>query len=147
MYKFFSYEAQFAKSNIIVFYFSYTYLLFHPHCFFIYLGVEPFQKPVDPLQFPAYKNYVFVPMDLSTIEKNIKKKQYGSTEAFLMDVKWILHNCIIFNSLGSKLTAIAKSLVKVCKHEMQEIENCPDCYLNAHTRKDSWFVAACVSHS
>jgi hypothetical protein len=28
---------------------------------------------------------------------------------------------------------------------MQEIENCPDCYLNAHTRKDSWFVAACVS--
>ena len=85
-------------------------------------------------------------MDLSTIEKNIKKKQYGSTEAFLMDVKWILHNCIIFNSLGSKLTAIAKSLVKVCKHEMQEIENCPDCYLNAHTRKDSWFVAACVSY-
>ena len=114
--------------------------------FTIYLGVEPFQKPVDPLQFPAYKNYVFVPMDLSTIEKNIKKKQYGSTEAFLMDVKWILHNCIIFNSLGSKLTAIAKSLVKVCKHEMQEIENCPDCYLNAHTRKDSWFVAACVSY-
>ena len=101
---------------------------------------------MDPLQFPAYKNYVFVPMDLSTIEKNIKKKQYGSTEAFLMDVKWILHNCIIFNSLGSKLTAIAKSLVKVCKHEMQEIENCPDCYLNAHTRKDSWFVAACVSY-
>ena len=111
------------------------------------LGVEPFQRPVDPLQFPAYKNYVFCPMDLSTIEKNIKKKQYGSTEAFLADVKWILHNCIIFNSLASKLTNIAKSLVKVCKHEMQEIENCPDCYLNAHARKDSWFVAACVSSS
>ena len=108
-------------------------------------GVEPFQKPVDPGQFPAYKDYVFCPMDLSSVEKNIKKKQYGSTEAFLADVKWILHNCIIFNSLQSKLTSIAKSLVKICKHEMQEIENCPDCYLNAHTRKDSWFVAACVS--
>ena len=113
----------------------------------IYLisGVEPFQKPVDSTQFPAYKNYVFFPMDISTIEKNIKKKQYGSTEAFLADVKWILHNCIIFNSLASKLTTIAKSLVKICKHEMQEIENCPDCYLNAHAKKDSWFVAACVS--
>lgn len=22
---------------------------------------------------------------------------YGSTEAFLADVKWILHNCIIYN--------------------------------------------------
>ena len=109
-------------------------------------GVEPFQKPVDSTQFPAYKNYVFFPMDISTIEKNIKKKQYGSTEAFLADVKWILHNCIIFNSLASKLTTIAKSLVKICKHEMQEIENCPDCYLNAHAKKDSWFVAACVSN-
>ena len=26
---------------------------------------------------------------------------------------------------------------------MQEIENCPDCYMNAHTKKDTWFVAAC----
>ena len=108
-------------------------------------GVEPFTKPVDINLFPAYRDYVFCPMDLTTVEKNIKKKQYGSTEAFLADVKWILHNCIIFNSLQSKLTSIAKSLVKICKHEMQEIENCPDCYLNAHSRKDSWFTCACVS--
>lgn len=48
--------------------------------------------------------------------------------------------------MASKLTSIAKSLVKVAKHEMQEIENCPDCYLNAHAKKDSWFVSACVSN-
>ena len=71
----------------------------------------------------------------------------SNTILFFSDIKWILHNCIIFNSLASKLTSVAKSLVKICKHEMQEIENCPDCYLNAHTKKDSWFVAACVSHS
>lgn len=33
-------------------------------------------------------------------EQNIKRRQYGSTEAFVADVKWILHNCIVFN--GSK---------------------------------------------
>lgn len=33
----------------------------------------------------------------SIIIQNIKKKMYGSTEAFLADVKWILHNCIIYN--------------------------------------------------
>ena len=71
---------------------------------------------------------------------------YHKVFLFFADIKWILHNCIIFNSLASKLTSVAKSLVKICKHEMQEIENCPDCYLNAHTKKDSWFVAACVSH-
>ena len=106
-------------------------------------GVDPFILPVDTKIFPAYRDYITCPMDLQTIEKNIRKKQYGSTEAFLADTKWILHNCIVFNTTGSKLTSIAKTLVKVCKHEMQEIENCPDCYTNAHTKKDSWFVAAC----
>ena len=46
-------------------------------------SIEPFLKSVDPILFPAYKDYVFCPMDLNTIEKNIKKKQYGSTEACL----------------------------------------------------------------
>ena len=52
-------------------------------------------------------------MDLQTMEKNVRKKQYGSTEAFLADAKWILHNCIIFNSVASKLTTVARTLVKV----------------------------------
>ena len=107
------------------------------------LNSEPFLKPVDPLQFPAYKDYISCPMDIQSMERNIRRKQYGSTEAMLADCKWILHNCIIFNSPASKLTNIAKNIVKVCKHEMQEIENCPDCYLNAHIKKDTWFTEAC----
>ena len=43
----------------------------------------------------------------------ISFSRYGSTEAFLADIKWILHNCIIFNSTASKLTSVAKTLVKV----------------------------------
>ncbi|MED6279183.1 Protein kinase C-binding protein 1 [Characodon lateralis] len=58
---------------------------------------EPFQKPVSLEQHPDYAEYIFHPMDLCTLEKNIKKKMYGCTEAFLADVKWILHNCIIYN--------------------------------------------------
>ena len=106
-------------------------------------NIEPFLKPVDPLQFPAYKDYISCPMDIQSMERNIRRKQYGSTEAMLADCKWIMHNCIIFNSPSSKLTTIAKSIVKVCKHEMQEVENCPDCYLNAHVKKEVWFTEAC----
>lgn len=29
--------------------------------------------------------------------QNIKKKMYGCTYSFLADIRWILHNCIIFN--------------------------------------------------
>ena len=107
------------------------------------LNSQPFLKPVDPLQFPAYKDYISCPMDIQSMERNIRRKQYGSTEAMLADCKWILHNCIIFNSPVSKLTSIAKNIVKVCKQEMQEIENCPDCYLNAHIKKETWFTEAC----
>lgn len=102
-------------------------------------------------------------MDLTRLEKNIKENLYGSTQAFEADAKWLLHNSIIFNSCKhclilncimcyvfslsfvdqSKVTSAAKSIIKICKQEMQEIENCPTCYLNANTKKNSWFVEVC----
>lgn len=46
----------------------------------------------------------------------------------------------------SQLTNIAKAMLKTCEQEMQEIENCPDCYQHANTRSaDSWFMEVCVS--
>ncbi|KAM6925301.1 MYND-type zinc finger-containing chromatin reader ZMYND8-like isoform 1-T2 [Xenentodon cancila] len=71
-------------------------------------GIEPFQKPVSLEQHPDYAEYIFHPMDLSTLEKNVKKKMYGCTEAFLADMKWILHNCIIYNG-GLHLLTLANT--------------------------------------
>ncbi|KAM8863726.1 MYND-type zinc finger-containing chromatin reader ZMYND8-like isoform 1-T3 [Spinachia spinachia] len=111
-------------------------------------GTEPFQKPVSLEQHPDYAEYIFHAMDLSTLEKNIKKKMYGCTEAFLADMKWILHNCIIYNggdcvSGNHKLTATAKVIVKICEHEMNEIEVCPECYLSSVQKRDNWFCEPC----
>uniref|UniRef100_A0A8C6Q8P6 Protein kinase C binding protein 1, like n=1 Tax=Nothobranchius furzeri TaxID=105023 RepID=A0A8C6Q8P6_NOTFU len=106
-------------------------------------GTEPFQKPVSLEQHPDYAEYIFHPMDLSTIEKNVKKKMYGCTEAFLADIKWILHNCIIYNGGNHKLTATAKVIVKICEHEMNEIEVCPECYLSSCQKRDNWFCEPC----
>ncbi|XP_068449842.1 MYND-type zinc finger-containing chromatin reader ZMYND8 isoform X1 [Clinocottus analis] len=104
---------------------------------------EPFQKPVSLEQHPDYAEYIFHPMDLCTLEKNVKKKMYGCTEAFLADAKWILHNCIIYNGGNHKLTATAKVIVKICEHEMNEIEVCPECYLSACQKRDNWFCEPC----
>ncbi|KAM9443565.1 MYND-type zinc finger-containing chromatin reader ZMYND8 isoform 1-T1 [Clarias gariepinus] len=106
-------------------------------------GTEPFHKPVCLEQHPDYAEYIFHPMDLCTLEKNIKKKMYGSTEAFLADVKWILHNCIIYNGGNHKLTTTAKVIIKICEHEMNEIEVCPECYLSACQKRDNWFCEPC----
>nr|XP_061779827.1 MYND-type zinc finger-containing chromatin reader ZMYND8-like isoform X2 [Nerophis lumbriciformis]XP_061779828.1 MYND-type zinc finger-containing chromatin reader ZMYND8-like isoform X2 [Nerophis lumbriciformis] len=104
---------------------------------------ELFQKPVSLEQHPDYSEYIFHPMDLCTLEKNVKKKMYGCTEAFLADAKWILHNCIIYNGGNHKLTATAKVIVKICEHEMNEIEVCPECYLSACQKRDNWFCEPC----
>ncbi|KAM9524211.1 MYND-type zinc finger-containing chromatin reader ZMYND8-like isoform 7-T9 [Salvelinus alpinus] len=106
-------------------------------------ATEPFQKPVSLEQHPDYAEYIFHAMDLCTLEKNTKKKMYGCTEAFLADVKWILHNCIIYNGGNHKLTATAKVIVKICEHEMNEIEVCPECYLSACQKRDNWFCEPC----
>ncbi|KAG6455613.1 hypothetical protein O3G_MSEX009276 [Manduca sexta] len=106
-------------------------------------GVEPFMSPVDLAAFPDYDKYVVHPMDLSLMKANIAKGLYGSTEAFMTDAQWILHNSIIFNTLQSKLTGGARALVRSCRAEMGEIEACPECYAAAHARRPTWFTDVC----
>ncbi|XP_014664509.1 PREDICTED: protein kinase C-binding protein 1-like [Priapulus caudatus] len=106
-------------------------------------ALEAFHQPVSTTQVPTYADYIIHPMDLSTLEKNVRRKMYGSLEALLADGKWILHNCIIFNGPHHKLTAAAKLIIKVAKHEMSEIDVCPDCYLNSCTKKENWFCEPC----
>ncbi|XP_076457219.1 uncharacterized protein LOC143291271 [Babylonia areolata] len=107
-------------------------------------GSEVFQKPANPADLPMYSDVVVNPMDFSTLEKNIKKKEYGCTESFLADAKWILHNCVIYNGAHHKLTAVARNIVKSCKHEMAEIEVCPQCYKHSCIRGEAnWFIEPC----
>ncbi|CAH2990223.1 unnamed protein product [Chilo suppressalis] len=113
-------------------------------------GVDPFMHPVDRTQFPDYDKYVVHPMDLSLMKEHIKSGHYGSTEAFVADVQWILHNSIIFNTceqgfVQSKLTAAARTLVRSCRAEMGEIEACPECYAAAHAMKPTWFTDVCTT--
>ncbi|XP_048005449.1 protein kinase C-binding protein 1-like [Leguminivora glycinivorella] len=106
-------------------------------------GSEPFLQSVDRSVFPDYDKYVVHPMDLALMREHIDEGLYGSTEAFLADAHWILHNSIIFNTLQSKLTTTARALVRSCRAEMGEIEACPECYAAAHARRATWFTDVC----
>ncbi|GFU31658.1 protein kinase C-binding protein 1 [Trichonephila clavipes] len=102
-----------------------------------------FHQPVSLEHYPMYHHYVIHPMDFSLLEKNIKEKLYGSTEIFLADVKWILHNSCVFNGSQHPLSTNAKSLVKTCDNDMQEIEVCPDCFMRSIVRNKYWFSEVC----
>ncbi|CBY09013.1 unnamed protein product [Oikopleura dioica] len=106
-------------------------------------GIEIFMQPVDTTANPNYLDYIFHPMDISLIETNIKEKKYGSTDAFLADLKWIKHNCIIFNGPKNDFSTTANKIIRMAETECQEIENCPSCYLGPLTKPVDWFVQVC----
>lgn len=59
-------------------------------------------------------------------------------------MKWLLHNCNVFNGAHSKLTSTAKSIMRMLKHEISEIEVCADCYWNSIEKNDeNWFTEPC----
>lgn len=59
----------------------------------------PFLLPVDPvaLGIPQYFDVVKQPMDLSTVEKNLRNGSYKVLDELIADVQLIFHNCYIFN--------------------------------------------------
>lgn len=75
---------------------------------FVRFQAHYFTGPVDTKEFPHYREYVVHPMDLTMLEKNVCNKEYGCTEAFLADVKWIVHNSIVFNSSKLAFPALQK---------------------------------------
>ena len=81
--------------------------------------MEPFLVPVDLEANPIYTDYIFHPNDLSTVEKKVGKWEYGSTDAFLADIKWIQHNCTIFNGQEHELSKISKVIVRQAEAECQ----------------------------
>ncbi|XP_022245452.1 protein kinase C-binding protein 1-like [Limulus polyphemus] len=112
------------------------------------VAMQPFLHPVSRQEFPDYYQYIVQPMDLSVLDKKVKDKSYKSTESFLADAKWLVHNSVIFNGSYHPLTVNAKSVVKQVKKETREIEICPDCYSHSYSLKDDWFVEPCrISHT
>lgn len=60
---------------------------------------EPFRIPVDPikLKIPDYFDIIKRPMDLSTVLKNVKLREYKSPQEFAADVRLIWENCRTYN--------------------------------------------------
>jgi hypothetical protein len=67
-----------------------------------------FREPVDPiaLGIPHYTEIVKEPMDLSTIENNLRTNQYITPTQFHADVSKIITNSYIFNSSDIEITRL-----------------------------------------
>ncbi|KAH8232163.1 hypothetical protein KR032_001144 [Drosophila birchii] len=93
--------------------------------------------------FPlTYKKYFVNPVSFVSLAECIRRGLFQSTEEFLSEVKWIQHNALIIDAGDAKVEQASKAVVKVCRQEVNEIDTCPECYLNANS-SDEWFVKVC----
>jgi hypothetical protein len=65
----------------------------------------PFLEPVNPtrLGIPDYFDVIKEPMDLSTVEKNLKNYQYSTMNQFHVDINRIWFNSYHYNQKGSDI--------------------------------------------
>ncbi len=73
-----------------------------------------FRVPVDVvgLNLIDYYDYIKYPMDLSTVKKKLKNKEYVTIQDALDDIQQIWINCKIYNPEGSEFHKLAEVLEK-----------------------------------
>ena len=60
---------------------------------------DPFKEPVDPVKLgiPDYPLKVKEPMDLGTVRKKLKAREYKNAAVFDSDIRKIWHNSFLYN--------------------------------------------------
>lgn len=71
-----------------------------------------FLQPVDPiaLNIPDYPKIIKEPMDLGTIRKRLKAKEYRNPGEMLTDITKVWSNSFLYNPLNSSMHSITKSI-------------------------------------
>ena len=67
--------------------------------------VKPFKK-----DYPDYYKVILEPMDLKTIEHNIRSERYANEDALLVDMKLMFRNARHYNEEGSQVGTAAMVL-------------------------------------
>jgi histone acetyltransferase len=82
----------------------------------------PFREPVDTDEVTDYLDVITEPIDLSTIEKRIRKgDHYKSKKMLYSDLMLMVNNCKLYNEEGSTYVQCAISLQKYLENVFEEV--------------------------
>lgn len=70
----------------------------------------PFLQPVKQSEVPDYYTIITNPMDLSTMQKKLERREYTTLEGFHDDFMLMINNCCIYNSPGTQYRNCAENL-------------------------------------
>ncbi|KAI9502185.1 Bromodomain-containing protein, partial [Coemansia spiralis] len=99
----------------------------------------PFLQPVDAvaLNIPDYYTIIKSPMDLSTIERKLKARQYTDTQAFSDDLRLMFNNCYMYNGRDSVVGSMAGNLESMVESQLKKMPTGIDTALAEHSRRAS----------
>ncbi|XP_058259192.1 polybromo 1, like isoform X3 [Hemibagrus wyckioides] len=83
--------------------------------------VKPSKK-----DYPDYYQVILEPMDLRTIESNIRSERYVSEEALMNDMKLMFRNARHYNEEGSQVYNDSDILEKIVKEKQKELGPLPE---------------------
>ncbi|KAI5713161.1 hypothetical protein M8J75_014139 [Diaphorina citri] len=110
-----------------------------------YPSAQEFLHPVDTTLFPDYSQYIAHPVCFDMIERRLNEGAYRSVDTLYEDVKWMVHNSVIFNGGTSAITKDLRYLLKNLRMELYDLDSCACCYIHAYTRPELWFILPCPS--
>jgi len=86
-------------------------------------AAAPFRLPVDPvvLNIPSYPTIISKPMDLRTLEDNLKAGKYPGVEDFVADFNQIVDNSRIFNGPNHTITGLANQMKASFEKQMEKV--------------------------
>eukprot|EP00117_Sycon_ciliatum_P012573 scpid97427/ scgid1620/ Protein kinase C-binding protein 1; Cutaneous T-cell lymphoma-associated antigen se14-3; Rack7; Zinc finger MYND domain-containing protein 8 len=109
-------------------------------------GANVFTMPVSVEIFKDYPKYIFHPVSLDSLREKLRSLSgavFQNPREFLQETKWIIHNCIIYNGEGHKLTTMARNMVRFCRDQVVLLELCPPCFAHM-TRLNSSARSYCT---
>ncbi|XP_051568786.1 protein polybromo-1-like isoform X3 [Myxocyprinus asiaticus] len=83
--------------------------------------VKPSKK-----DYPDYYQVIQEPMDLRTIENNIRTERYNNEDALMDDMKLMFRNARHYNEEGSQVYNDANILEKIVKDKQKELGSAPE---------------------
>ena len=84
---------------------------------------ELFLDPIDPvaLGIPDYEQVIAEPMDLTTVQRRLSRKLYGSPDEFARDVRLVWQNAITYNSVGMYIGHLAAVLGQIFDRRFAQV--------------------------
>ncbi|TNN18099.1 Zinc finger MYND domain-containing protein [Schistosoma japonicum] len=81
--------------------------------------------------------------DLELLQRKIKDGRYAALEEFSMDVQLLVHDVCILHGPYSNQADEIRFFFRSVNAELNEIQLCTDCYINAKARVTDWISKPC----